>query len=111
MYTEKMYNKVIWAKDFVAQCIDEGVDPLREIGDGRMAHTLRSRRYCSSINTRAAVASVLASGTFLESGQFMMPSTRLVLDNFKYARRRLSDNRPIEVSIADSDHDIYSVTF
>lgn len=111
MYTHNYYSLTIRAKEFVYQCIDEGVDPLHEICTGEMSRILRSRHICPSINTRAAIASVLASGTFLESGQFMMPSTRLVLDNFKYARRRLSDNRPIEVSVADSDHDIYSVTF
>ena len=110
MYTQ-YYKLVTGAKEFVDHCINEGADPLYEIRMGKMSHTLRSREYCSSINTRAAVASVLASGTFLESGQFMMPSTRCVLDNFKYARKRLSRNRPIEVSVADSNHDIYFVTF
>lgn len=109
MYT-KYYSLVTGAKEFVARCIDqEGVDLLHEIHVGTMSHALRSRQGCPSINTRAAVASVLTSGTFLESGQFMMPSTRHVLNNFKYARRHLSDNRPIEVSVADSNHDIYTV--
>lgn len=111
MYTNKYYKMITGAKEFVAYCIDQGADPLHEIHAGDMSRTLRSRHYCSSINTRAAVASVLASGTFLESGQFMMPSTKLCLMNFKYARRQLSDNRPIEVSVADSNHDIYTVKF
>lgn len=111
MYTQKYYNLAVVAKGFVCHCIDEGADPLHEIRVGKMTHTLRSGQYCSSINTRAAVASVLASGLFLESGEFMMPSTRCVLENFKYARRRLSRNRPIEVSVADGNHDIYSVKF
>ena len=110
MYTQ-YYTLVTGAKQFVEHCIEEGADPLHEIRTGSMSRTLRSKCYCPSINTRAAIASVLASGTFLESGQFMMPSTRHVLDNFKYARRRLSDNRPIEVSVADSNHDIYTVKF
>ena len=110
MYTH-YYKLVVGAKEFVEHCIDEGADPLHEIHAGSMSRTLRSRRYCPSINTRAAVAAVLTSGTFLESGQFMMPSTRHVLDNFKYARRQLSNNRPIEVSVADSNHDIYTVKF
>lgn len=110
MYTQ-YYKLVTGAKEFVSTCIEKGADPLHEIYTGDMTHTLRSRKACPSINTRAAVAAVLASGTFLESGQFMMPSTRLCLMNFKYARRRLSDNRPIEVSVADSNHDIYSVKF
>ncbi len=111
MYTHKYYKLVTGAKEFVAYCIDQGADPLHEIHVGDMSRTLRSRQVCPSINTRAAVAAVLASGTFLESGQFMMPSTRIVLDNFKYARRGLSRNRPIEVSVADENHDIYTVKF
>lgn len=110
MYT-KYYKMITGAKEFVSHCIDEGADPLHEIYTGKMSHTLRSREYCTSINIRAAVAAVLTSGTFLESGQFMMPSTKLCLMNFKYARRQLSDNRPIEVSVADSNHDIYTVKF
>lgn len=111
MYTNKYYMIAIKAKEFVSYCIDQGADPLYEVYTGEMTRTLRSNRYCPSINTRAAIASVLASGLFLESGQFMMPSTRCVLDNFKYARRQLSDNRPIEVSVVDSNHDIYTVKF
>lgn len=111
MYTHKYYTMITGAKEFVAYCIDQGADPLHEIHAGDMSRTLRTRKFCPSINTRAAVAAVLTSGTFLESGQFMMPSTRACLDNFKYARRRLSDSRPIEVSVADGNHDIYTVKF
>lgn len=111
MYTHKYYQLVIKAKGFVTYCIDQGADPLHEIHAGDMSRTLRSRRFCSSINTRAAIAAVLTSGTFLKSGQFMMPPTRHVLENFKYARRQLSRNRPIEVSVADDNHDIYTVKF
>lgn len=111
MCTNKYYSMITGAKEFVARCIDEGVDPLYKIHTGAMSRTLRSRQYCSSINTRAATAAVLISGTFLESGQFMMPSTRCALDNFKYARRRLSDNRTLVVSVADSNHDIYPIKF
>lgn len=111
MYTHKYYSMVVGAKEFVDTVINEGADPLYESRTGKMSHTLRSREYCSSINTRAAVAAVLTSGTFLESGQFMTPSTKLCLMNFKYARRQLSDNRPIKVSVADGNHDIYTVKF
>ena len=111
MYTHKYYNLVTRAKEFVAYCIDQGADPLHEIHAGDMSRPLRSNQCCPSINTRAAVATVLTSGTFLESGQFMMPSTRACLDVFRHVRKQLSNQRPLVVSVADSNHDIYPVKF
>ena len=109
MYTHKYYMAVTSAKEVVGKYIEEHDDLLDAISSGEMSYILRSRKVDDRITARAAVAAVLTSGTFLESGQFMTPSTELCLMNFKYTRRQLSDNRPIEVSVADSNHDVYTI--
>lgn len=109
MYTHRYYTAVTVAKELVGKYIEENDDLLNIIRNGDVSRILRSNKYSRSITAKAAIATVLTSGTFLETGQFMMPSTLTCLSDFRYVRRQLSDRRPLVVSVADSNHNIYPI--
>lgn len=94
MYNEKYYNYITRAKEIVSKVLEE-YDVIDLCNDAR--RLLHSNVLCNSINMRAAVLTVLASGSVVNGTQFMMPATHDCLSNFRYIRNRLSKRRKIEV--------------
>lgn len=109
MYTHRYYAAVTAAKELVGKYVEENDDLLNVVMSGEASYVIRSNSFSRNITAKAALASVLASGTFLETGQFMMPSTRACLDVFRHVRKQLSNQRPILLMVADGNHDIYPV--
>ncbi len=94
MFEKKYYELITRAKEIVGEVLEE-YDITDLCDDAR--RLLHSNILCNSINTRAAVLTVLASGSVVNGNQFMMPGTRECLSNFRYIRNRLSKRRKIEV--------------
>lgn len=94
MYEKKYYKYVVKAKEIVSKVLEE-YDVSDLCDDAR--RLLHNRVLCESINMRAAMLTVLATGSVVNGTQFMMPGTRDCLSNFRYIRNRLSKGRKIEV--------------
>ena len=101
MYTNKYYDAVVQAKlNFDEVLSSHDID---ELLTEDFIRVLRGRTVVDSINKRAVVATVLTTGSIV-NGQFMMPSTKDCLNNFRHVRKALSKGRKLHVTVYDGDY-------
>ena len=93
MYNNKYYRLITQAKDFVEDVMSQR-DPGQSLAQ-ELTDALRTRKYCSSINARAAIATVIVTGSF-ENYEFGMPRTVDCLKAFRRTRTALSKGRKLQ---------------
>lgn len=100
MYTNKYYMMIVQAKcDFGDVLVTHDID---EFLTEEFVRVLRGRSVENGINKRATIATILTTGSIVD-GQFMMPSTRDCLNNFRRVRNALSKGRKLYVTVYDGD--------
>lgn len=96
MYTQKYYEMIIKSKDLVETYM-RYQDPDAKLS-AELTKALRTQVYVNSINWRAAIATVIVCGGF-ENYDFLMPTTRRCVENFRRIRRDLSKGRTLSVDV------------